>query len=428
MVEYLLVQCYSCTMFQVSQKKKKKDFQCKICNEKQSIRKVYGVSFMAKDLTALVKKYNIEKKSNPPKPIKHNEFEEEEEEEEEGYEEEEDNNNNNNNNNSNNNNYNENNQSQPNKWSAFLDDKDNDEYQKTNEIDDFYGVGEDLDDSSFVTTSELNKKRRFNNRKSNGVDSSNGKPAANKRYKNASTVGENTSNYQNKYTKPSPYQTKTSLSSSSQYQTISQQSTTTSTIPQNQNKSLASNFIPSSQTILQSTISKPSLSPYNLKPQPALQQQQQYQTSLNSTAISKQSTTIRPSLPTRPSYQIISKSSTINTKQPVNNNTNIETNNTKNNQKYFDLITKSQTNNENQDKLNSKNNTNQINNTQFYNKPIINNNNNGWGQFQTDDDDDSDDSADDFYGINKQSKNDQIILTDSSYNKYSVYKDDEDNE
>ncbi|KAN0043049.1 hypothetical protein ACTA71_010684 [Dictyostelium dimigraforme] len=444
MVEYLLVQCFSCTMFQVSQKKKKKDFQCKICNEKQSIRKVYGVSFMAKDLTTLVKKYNMEKKSNPPKPIKHNEFEDDDEDENDdednSYQDDI---------NNHENGYQQLQQqlSQPNKWSAFLDDKDNEKNENTDEIDDFYGVGEDLDDS-FVTTSELGKKRRFNNRKSNsvggggsGVDS-NGKPIANKRFKNSSTTSGNTSNYQNKYTKPSPYQIKTSPSSL-QYQTTttpsaSSTSTTTTTAAASflspyQNKS-PSTFTTSQSNLQQSIAPKqPSLSPYKLKPQP-LQQQQQTNTNFNSMVL-KQSATIRPSLPTKPSYQNISKTS-INSKQPVNNrNTEI---NPKNNEKYFDLTRKSQINNENEDKLNNNNNNNnnnnrnnnnnQPNNTQFYNKPIINNNSNGWGQFQTDgDSDDSDDSADDFYGISKQqSKNEQFILTDSSYNKYSVYKDDED--
>ncbi|GAM17608.1 hypothetical protein SAMD00019534_007830, partial [Acytostelium subglobosum LB1] len=59
-LEYILIQCYSCSMFQVKQKTKVNSFTCVICHEKQSIMRIYGISYQAKDLRDLVKKYNLE--------------------------------------------------------------------------------------------------------------------------------------------------------------------------------------------------------------------------------------------------------------------------------------------------------------------------------------------------------------------------------
>ena len=40
--EFLVLKCFSCETFQVVQVKKTNKWTCKICNEKQSITKVYG--------------------------------------------------------------------------------------------------------------------------------------------------------------------------------------------------------------------------------------------------------------------------------------------------------------------------------------------------------------------------------------------------
>jgi hypothetical protein len=46
-IEYLAVRCYSptCGMFQVIQKKKTSKWECKICHEEQSLRKVTSFCF-----------------------------------------------------------------------------------------------------------------------------------------------------------------------------------------------------------------------------------------------------------------------------------------------------------------------------------------------------------------------------------------------
>lgn len=46
-------------MFQVQQKKKVKKFSCKLCGKKQSLQKLYGQSYKAKDLRPLVQDYNM---------------------------------------------------------------------------------------------------------------------------------------------------------------------------------------------------------------------------------------------------------------------------------------------------------------------------------------------------------------------------------
>lgn len=46
--EFLAVECFSCKMFQVIIKSKKNHFNCKICNEKQTVRKIYAISNQAK--------------------------------------------------------------------------------------------------------------------------------------------------------------------------------------------------------------------------------------------------------------------------------------------------------------------------------------------------------------------------------------------
>jgi len=68
-IEYIAVRCFSdqCQIFQVIQKTKVNKFTCKICNNKQSIRKIYAQSYKAKDVREIVQNLNrkeIEKKNH----------------------------------------------------------------------------------------------------------------------------------------------------------------------------------------------------------------------------------------------------------------------------------------------------------------------------------------------------------------------------
>ncbi|KAJ7565093.1 hypothetical protein O6H91_02G047800 [Diphasiastrum complanatum] len=57
---FLALHCYSCGMFQVKQEKKSSNkWSCCICNEKQSVRKVFGRSAAAKDVRKLVQELNM---------------------------------------------------------------------------------------------------------------------------------------------------------------------------------------------------------------------------------------------------------------------------------------------------------------------------------------------------------------------------------
>lgn len=55
--------CYSCQMFQVHIVKKEKKWQCKVCNEKQSIRRVYFQG-LGKDCRLYVQQLNSQKQEN----------------------------------------------------------------------------------------------------------------------------------------------------------------------------------------------------------------------------------------------------------------------------------------------------------------------------------------------------------------------------
>ena len=55
---YVAVRCFSCEMFQVIQKPKSNKFNCRVCNEKQSVRKLYCKSDKAKDCRLVVQQYN----------------------------------------------------------------------------------------------------------------------------------------------------------------------------------------------------------------------------------------------------------------------------------------------------------------------------------------------------------------------------------
>ncbi|KAF4521467.1 hypothetical protein B566_EDAN001764, partial [Ephemera danica] len=55
--EFHVLRCYSCSVFQVHFVKKSNKWQCKMCNEKQSLKKVYGVG-TGKDCRLHVQKLN----------------------------------------------------------------------------------------------------------------------------------------------------------------------------------------------------------------------------------------------------------------------------------------------------------------------------------------------------------------------------------
>ncbi|XP_002986378.2 uncharacterized protein LOC9649247 [Selaginella moellendorffii] len=59
MAEFLALRCYACKMFQVKPRKKSSSkWCCSVCNEKQSVTKVYGSSGAAKKIRELVQTLN----------------------------------------------------------------------------------------------------------------------------------------------------------------------------------------------------------------------------------------------------------------------------------------------------------------------------------------------------------------------------------
>ncbi|XP_035231263.1 uncharacterized protein LOC118203120 [Stegodyphus dumicola] len=58
--EFQVLCCFNCEMFQVHQVKKSKTWSCKICNEKQSLKKVFGIG-SARDCRSLVQQFNLSK-------------------------------------------------------------------------------------------------------------------------------------------------------------------------------------------------------------------------------------------------------------------------------------------------------------------------------------------------------------------------------
>ncbi|KFM60606.1 hypothetical protein X975_15856, partial [Stegodyphus mimosarum] len=58
--EFQVLSCFNCEMFQVHQVKKSKKWSCKICNEKQSLKKVFGIG-SARDCRSLVQQLNLSK-------------------------------------------------------------------------------------------------------------------------------------------------------------------------------------------------------------------------------------------------------------------------------------------------------------------------------------------------------------------------------
>lgn len=61
-IEYIAVQCFQCKVFQVERTKKQNKWTCKICNSKQSVRKVYAISTQAKDIRLVVQELNMKRK------------------------------------------------------------------------------------------------------------------------------------------------------------------------------------------------------------------------------------------------------------------------------------------------------------------------------------------------------------------------------
>ena len=55
--EFVLLQCFSCQMYQVHIRNKTKKFNCKVCGEKQSYRHIFAISNQAKDLRLLCGEY-----------------------------------------------------------------------------------------------------------------------------------------------------------------------------------------------------------------------------------------------------------------------------------------------------------------------------------------------------------------------------------
>lgn len=59
MQEFYAVQCFQCKQFQVVQKRKDRKFNCKLCGNKQSVRKVVARSTKAADVRKFVQQLNL---------------------------------------------------------------------------------------------------------------------------------------------------------------------------------------------------------------------------------------------------------------------------------------------------------------------------------------------------------------------------------
>ncbi|KAL2334980.1 hypothetical protein Fmac_016193 [Flemingia macrophylla] len=61
---FIALQCCQCSTMQVKQKKKSSNkWNCAVCNQKQSVRKVFAQGFMAKDVRTFVQNFNMSRKS-----------------------------------------------------------------------------------------------------------------------------------------------------------------------------------------------------------------------------------------------------------------------------------------------------------------------------------------------------------------------------
>lgn len=60
---FLALQCFECSTMQVKQKKKSSNnWICVVCNQKQSVRKVFAQGYKAKDLRLFVQSFNMSRK------------------------------------------------------------------------------------------------------------------------------------------------------------------------------------------------------------------------------------------------------------------------------------------------------------------------------------------------------------------------------
>ncbi|CAI8593815.1 unnamed protein product [Vicia faba] len=61
---FIALQCFQCSTMQVKQKKKcSNKWNCAVCNEKQSVRKVFAQGYKAKDVRTFVQTFNMSRKS-----------------------------------------------------------------------------------------------------------------------------------------------------------------------------------------------------------------------------------------------------------------------------------------------------------------------------------------------------------------------------
>ncbi|KAJ4847507.1 hypothetical protein Tsubulata_012256 [Turnera subulata] len=59
-IVFIAVQCCQCSTMQVKQQKKSGNkWTCVVCNQKQSVRKLYAQGYMAKDLRKFVQSFNM---------------------------------------------------------------------------------------------------------------------------------------------------------------------------------------------------------------------------------------------------------------------------------------------------------------------------------------------------------------------------------
>ncbi|KAI3945866.1 hypothetical protein MKW98_023140 [Papaver atlanticum] len=64
-ISFVALQCYECLTMQVKQKKKSSNkWNCVVCNEKQSVRKVFYEAFLAKDVRLFVQDFNMSRQFN----------------------------------------------------------------------------------------------------------------------------------------------------------------------------------------------------------------------------------------------------------------------------------------------------------------------------------------------------------------------------
>ncbi|XP_027925070.1 uncharacterized protein LOC114182400 [Vigna unguiculata] len=60
---FIALQCYQCSTMQVKQKKSSNKWSCAVCNQKQSVRRVFAQGFMAKDVRKFVQDFNMSRQS-----------------------------------------------------------------------------------------------------------------------------------------------------------------------------------------------------------------------------------------------------------------------------------------------------------------------------------------------------------------------------